>query len=222
MRIKYLENFYGCCQLRTAVMFIAMVDSLFGTYEVLDFSIRILLSASHSISHTNISNTTIYPESGTNNRNSTMLIKALPKFYFAGIVVGCLDVFISFFLLYVAARRKYKLHIVVFIAAVWCTAMGFLSLISFALSVTGQVYMDIAIFLITAVVEFYFAYVIFSYHKLICMVLERGLHDTNMTYFPEDHLNFTTDQTNKPVDEQPIMDDQDDLQMEDTGRAIAS
>ena len=193
-------------------------------YEILDFCIRILYSVSNDHLQVNMNKTAIQSVLKLKNGQNITIVKEafLPKFYFAGIVVGCLDVFISFSLLYVSARRKYKCHIVVFVAAVWCSVMGFLSLISFGFSISAQAYVDIAVFLISVAVEFFFAYVIFSYHKLMRIVLERGLDDTNMTYFPEQHGSFTNEQTDKARDEQPIMDDQDDLQMDDSGIAISS
>ena len=136
---------------------------------------------------------------------------------FAVIVIGVIDLFISSSLLYVAALQKYELRAVVFVAAIWGFVMAFLNTISFGICIALSMVVEMIVFLAIALMEGFFGYVILSYFKFMTVVVERGLDDVHMSYFPEDHSNtdFSEVQMDEAVDERPIMDDQDDMQYDD-------
>jgi len=61
-----------------------------------------------------------------------------------------------------------------------------------------------------------FGYIILSYFKQVTVIVERGLNDMHISYFPNNQSQELAEvQMDDAVDERPIMDDQDDFPMRD-------
>lgn len=225
MRIGFLRTCFGCCELRTGVIIIAIVDLIFGLYNIVDFAVRVYLDVHrHTQKEIQSNSTSILPglHNVTQFHNSTKLITSKEDKHgalyddsaFSVIVVGCIDLFISSFLLFVAMLRKYELRVIVFVAGIWGFVMAFLDIVSFGISIALKLYVEMAFFGIFGFLEIIFGYVILSYFKFMTVVVERGLDDINMSYYPEDPTtDFSEVQMDEAVDERPIMDDQDDFPM---------
>jgi len=226
MRIGFLRTCFGCCSLRTGVLLCAIVDLIIGIYDITEFCIRIYLEFHHRSTNISIHNT----RSNRNNtinatiQNTTATVPTLPthgELYgdsaFAVIVFGCVDILISSFLIYVTFYRKYDLRVVVFIAAIWSFVFAFLDVVSFAIFIAQNMWVEVLAFLVHAVLEILFGYVILSYFKFMTVVVERGLAEVQMSYFPEETVTeiHSEVQTCDGNDERPIMDDQDDFNCDD-------
>jgi hypothetical protein len=167
----------------------------------------------------NLKNSTVTNSTtaGNNTINAIHSIKKQRDLYtdsaFAIIVIGCIDLFISSFLLYVALLRKYELRIVVFVAAIWGFVMAFLNLISFGITLSlGEAWVEMSIFLVAGIMECFFGYVIFSYFHFMTVVIERGLDEVNMQYYADDDGTVVTTapseiQMDEANDNRLVMDD---------------
>ena len=203
-------------------------------YEIIEFCVRIYFDFNHTVQVP--SNSTMQINALVKNitinattANSTMvsILRTRGALYddsaFAVIVVGCIDIFISSFLLYVTAFRKYDLRVVVFIAAIWSFVFAFLDMVSFAVFVALSLMVEMGSFLFSALLEIFFGYVILSYFKFMTVVVERGLDDMHMSYFPEEaNTGITEVQMDEANHERPIMDDQDDFNDDDEQKLVTT
>ena len=131
---------------------------------------------------------------------------------FAIIVIGCIDLFISSFLLYVVLIRRYQLRVVVFVAAIWAFVMAFLNLVSFGITLSLKQYAEMGVFLFVGSIEVFCGYVILSYFHFMTVIVERGLDEiNNMAYYAENDTVMTTApseiQMDDTGDDRLVMDD---------------
>ena len=130
---------------------------------------------------------------------------------FAIIVIGCMDLFISSFLLYVVLVRKYQLRVIVFVAAIWGFVMAFLNLVSFGVTLSLKQYAEMVVFLFAGLAECFCGYVILSYFHFMTVIVERGLDEMNMAYYSENNTVMTTApleiQMDDTIDDRMVMDD---------------
>lgn len=216
-----MRSFFGCCELRTAVIVIAIFDLIFGLYEIIDFALKVFFEYNVSMISSSSNGNSTSPASNTTHiaRNQTSITRTdqhhgalYSDSAFAIIVIGCIDLFISSFLLYVAVFRKYELRVVVFVAAIWGFVMAFLNFISFGITLSlGLYWIEFSIFLIVAILESFFGYVILSYFHFMTVVVERGLDEVNMVYYADEDTVVTTApdeiQMDGAEDDRYIMDD---------------
>eukprot|EP00111_Clytia_hemisphaerica_P005183 TCONS_00014940-protein len=217
MRMKFMRSFFGCCELRTAVVIISIFDIIFGFYEIIDFSIRTYLELHYHFDEQKKTITNNVNSTSSNITSSFNISMESPhdELYtdsaFAIIVIGCIDLFISSFLLYVSLLRKYELRVVVFVAAIWGFVMAFLNLISFGITLSLGEYAEMALFLFVGLLESFFGYVILSFFHFMTVIVERGLDEVNMAYFAEDDTVITTIpseiQMDDTGDDRLVMDD---------------
>ena len=131
---------------------------------------------------------------------------------FAMIVIGIINLILNILLLYVALMNKYKWRIVIFVAASWLFVIAFLDLVSIFVLIGLHLFIEMAISLVVFFVDVFFCYVILCYFKFVTLVCERGLDEFNVSYFSENQGNDNGGiQLGIPTDEQPILDDQDDI-----------
>lgn len=130
---------------------------------------------------------------------------------FAIIVIGCIDLFISSFLLYVVLIRRYQLRVIVFVAAIWGFVMAFLNLVSFGITLSLKQYAEMGVFLFAGLTEIFCGYVILSYFHFMTVIVERGLDEMNMAYYAENNTVMTTApseiQMDDTGDDRLVMDD---------------
>lgn len=130
---------------------------------------------------------------------------------FAIIVIGCIDLFISSFLLYVVLIRRYQLRVIVFVAAIWAFVMAFLNLVSFGITLSLKQYAEMGFFLFAGLIEIFCGYVILSYFHFMTVIVERGLDEMNMAYYAENNTVMTTApseiQMDDTGDDRLVMDD---------------
>lgn len=204
-------------------------------YEIIEFCVRVYLDLNHTdVVHRNSTvETNVFVKNLSINQtlhNTTVSVHRTAgrgALYddsaFAVIVVGCIDMFISSFLLYVAAFRKYDLRVVVFIAAIWSFVFAFLDMVSCAVFIALHLWFEMGSFLFSASLEIFFGYVILSYFKFMTVVVERGLDDMHMSYFPEEPVSDVTEvQMDDAYNERPVMDDlnHDDFNDDDEQKLV--
>jgi len=236
MKIGFMRTCFGCCSLRTGVLIVAIIDLILGMYEIIEFCVRVYLDLNHTVdvqkNSTDLTsnlNKNITLNETWHNTTTVSVFRNRGALYddsaFAVIVVGCIDIFISSFLLYVAAFRKYDLRVVVFIAAIWSFVFAFLDMVSFAVFIALQLFVEMGSFLFSALLEIFFGYVILSYFKFMTVVVERGLDDMHMSYFPEEPISDVTEvQMDDAYNETLTMDDlnQDDFNDDDEQKLVIS
>lgn len=193
---------------------------VFGFYEIVKFA----FSAFDEMHEKGLVDVTHFNNTVPRNHTSPKNVTVVPRHghgplyedsNFAFITIGCIDLFIASFLLYVTVQRKYELRVMVFVAAIWSFVMAFLNLISFGITLGLKLYIEFVLFLISGLVEWFFGYVILSYFHFMTVIVERGLDEVNMAYYAEDNTVVATVpsdvQMDEAIDERPIMDDQDDF-----------
>lgn len=128
------------------------------------------------------------------------------------IVISIINLILNILLLYVALMRKYKWRIVIFVAASWLFVIAFLDLVSVFIFIALALFIEMAISLFAFLVGVFFGYVMLCYFKVVTVVCEHGLDGFNVSYLSENQGNDNGGiQLGVPIDEQPILDDQDDF-----------
>jgi len=223
--VGLLRTCFGLCQLRTGVLIISIVDIFFGVYEIVDYGFRVyedLLEAHNHVHFHNVSHAIVgHNSTAMNHTEGTLHVDTThgalyDDSAFAAIIIGLIDLCLFIVLFYVTIMRKYNMRIVIFIAAIWSFVMAFLGVITFGISIATGLYIEMFISLGMTVASIVFGYIILSYFKQVTVIVERGLNDMHISYFPNNQSQELAEvQMDDAVDERPIMDDQDDFPMRD-------